>query len=375
MRSVALDFGGKVSFCEVANGKVIRRTSVKDFWELEPELGPQTAKAKVAVEACREAWFLVEQLRRWGHEPLVVDTTRSAKLGIGHHKRKNDRIDAEVLAHAVERNLIPTAHVLSPHRQSLRQWQSVRRALVETRAQYIVCVRGFLRAANLQRLPRCEPERFAKLARKAPMSANTRELITALVDTIADLSERIAQVDNRLEAISSEEPATLLLRTTPGVAAVVSTAFVSVIDEPSRFKRAHQVEAYLGLVPSEHTSVHRQLGSITKQGNKYLRALLIQAAWSILRTRFTDPLRIWAQRIAQRRGKKIAAVALARRLAGILWAMWRDGTVYEPARVGQVSAQGVERRAQQELTVAAAMRRAGVKGQRRIAAFRRAQMD
>jgi hypothetical protein len=159
------------------------------------------------------------------------------------------------------------------------------------------------------------------------------------------------------------------------VAAVVSTAFVSVIDEPRRFKRAHQVEAYLGLVPSEHTSVHRQLGSITKQGNKYLRALLIQAAWSIMRTRFTDPLRIWAQRIAQRRGKKIAAVALARRLAGILWAMWRDGTVYEPARVGQVGAQGVERRAQQELAVAAAMRRAGLKGQRRIATSRRAQMS
>src|SRR5260370_18686117 len=92
-----------------------------------------------------------------------------------------------------------------------------------------------------------------------------------------------------------------------------------------------------------------------------------------MRTRLTDPLRIWAQRIAQRRGKKIAEVALARRLAGILWAMWRDGTVYEPARVGQVGAQGVERRAQQELAVAAAMRRAGIKGQRRIAAFQRAQ--
>ena len=101
----------------------------------------------------------------------------------------------------------------------------------------------------------------------------------------------------------------------------------------TRFRRAHAVEAYLGLVPRELSSGDRQRrGRITKAGHPRLRRLLVQAAVSMLRR--PDPrtveLREWAMRIAVRRGKKVAVVALARRLAGILYAMLRDGTSYEP---------------------------------------------
>jgi hypothetical protein len=119
-----------------------------------------------------------------------------------------------------------------------------------------------------------------------------------------------------------------------------------VVDDAKRFRRAHQVEAYLGLVPSEHTSVQRRLGSITKQGNSYLRALLVQAAWCILRSRGQDPLALWAKAIAQRRGKRIAVVALARRLAGVLWAMWRDGTVYDTQRLVHAAVRGLQQQVQ-----------------------------
>jgi hypothetical protein len=115
------------------------------------------------------------------------------------------------------------------------------------------------------------------------------------------------------------------------------------------------------LVPSEKTSGKRKLGSITKQGNSYLRALLVQAAWSILRTRGADPLKLWGLEIARRRGKRIAVIALARRLAGILWAMWRRGTVYEPARLSEQSARGFEQQAQTAQLRAWALRRAAAK--------------
>ena len=127
----------------------------------------------------------------------------------------------------------------------------------------------------------------------------------------------------------------------------MAAAFVSVIDKADRFKSAHQVESYLGLVPREDTTGGKQrLGRITKAGNRYVRALLVQAAWCILRQRKDDPLTLWGKAIEQRRTKRIAVVAVARRLAGVLWAMWRKDTVYDPVIIGRATAQGVKQQAQ-----------------------------
>jgi transposase len=104
----------------------------------------------------------------------------------------------------------------------------------------------------------------------------------------------------------------------------------------------------LGLVPGENTTGGKQrLGSITKQGNAHARAMLVQSAWLILRAGCSDdPLRRWATDLAKTRGKKIAVVALARKLAGVLWAMWRDGTVYDPGFQARGSAKGLRADAQ-----------------------------
>jgi len=115
MRTVALDLGSRrTAFCEVAGGRVLQRGSVSTLESLRTVLGPQMASSKVAIEACREAWHVHDVLSSWGNEVVLVDTTRSRRLGIGQHGRKTDRIDAEVLARALERGGIPVAHVLSP---------------------------------------------------------------------------------------------------------------------------------------------------------------------------------------------------------------------------------------------------------------------
>ena len=118
---------------------------------------------------------------------------------------------------------------------------------------------------------------------------------------------------------------------------MTATTFVATLDTVTHFAGPHQVGAYLGLVPSEHSSGERQhRGAITKTGNRRARRILVQAAWGLLRTRGPEAaaLRTWAHRLAARRGKRVAVVALARRIAGILYAVWRDGTVYQatPAR-------------------------------------------
>jgi len=368
MRNVALDLAvRKIAFCEVQGGQVVERRTVTRLDALEDLLGPDTPPARVAIEACREAWHVHEQLTERGHEVLVVDTTRVRRLGIGHHQRKNDRIDAEVLARAVERSEIPLAHVLSPHRRQMRHELSIRRALVETRAQYVTTIRGILRAQGL-RMPKCPVEPFVDKLAGAKLDDDQRELVAPLARSLETLNKEIAYADLRLNELCKGEPVIEQLCTAPGVGPIVGATFVSVIDEAKRFRRAHQVESYLGLVPSENTSVKRRLGAISKQGNSYARAMLVQASWQILRLRGDDPLKTWATAIAKRRGRRVAVVALARRLTGVLWAMWRNGTVYDPARVGRTSARGLTRQAQDITVVAAALQRAAHKSQRHLRA-------
>jgi transposase len=359
-----LDLGAKkIAFCEVAQGKVIDRATVSSFGSLEPVLGPKAAPARVAIEACREAWFIHAKLTEWGNDVLLVDTTRSRQLGIGHNRRKTDRIDAEVMAHAVERGGIPLAHVLSPHRQELRRQLNIRRALVETRSQYVTTIRGLAREHGFE-IRSCDPEQFvANVRKKMLLPEVVRTTIEPLLATLEPIEVQLASVEQRLEELCSAEQVVALLMTTPGVGPIVAASFVSVVDEARRFHNAHQVECYLGLVPSEDTTGgKRRLGAITKRGNGYLRALLVQAAWIILRLPGrTNALQRWGLMIAERRGKRIAVIALARRLAGVLWAMWRDSTVYDPELAASSGARGLRAAAQSIEFQAAALERAATK--------------
>jgi len=344
MRRVALDLGArKIAYCEVANGDVVERATVMSLTSLMDRIGPNTPGACVLFEAGRSSWHVYDTLKQWGHEPLMLDTTRARQLGIGQHRRKTDRVDAETLARALDAGRVPLAHVLSPHRRELRFQLTMRRGLVESRATFVTTIREVVRARG-HRVPACATNAFVAKLRETKLDEATRALVAPMSLVLENLDQQIALVDVKLEQLSAQEPVIMLLKTAPSVASVVAAAFVSVIDDAGRFRNAHQVEAYLGVVPSENSSGgKRKVGSITKQGNGYLRALLTQSAWSLLRSaKEDDPLRLWGEAIAKRRGKKIAVIALVRRLVGVLWAMWRHDTVYDPSRVGRSSAKGIE---------------------------------
>jgi transposase len=367
MRSVALDLAvKKISYCEVESGRVLLRRTVTSLESLKSLLGPTCASANVAIEACREAWHVHSRLTQWGNQVLLVDTTRIRRIGVGEHGRKTDRIDAEMLAKAVERGGLPAAHLLSPARQQLRIELGVRRALVETRSQYVTSIRGLARAHGI-RLSSCSTNNFVSNLRKASLDESIRAQLEPLAQVVEKVDLELARAEVRLQSLVDQDERIRLLMTVPNVSVVVAAVFVSVIDDAHRFNDAHQVGAYLGLVPAENSSGdRRRLGAITKQGNSYARATLMQASWGILRQKSSsDPLHLWASAVARRRGKFIAAVALARRLAGVLWAMWRDDTVYSPERVGSSSAAGLEQQSEEVASRADAMRRASAKAQRR----------
>jgi transposase len=369
MRSVGLDLGVRhIAYCEVADGKVVDRTRVRSLSELASRIGPDCAPARVAFEACREGWHIHDTLAHWGHDPRMLDTTRIRQIGVGQHSRKNDPIDAEVMARAVDAGRFPEAHVLSPERRALRAQLSVRGALVETRSQYVTTIRGLARAAGVL-LPTCDPENFVEKLEKTSLDKPTRDLIAPLVVLLRALEPELARVEQTLSGFAEKDPIINLCATVPGVGLIVAATFVSVIDEAKRFKNAHAVGAYLGLVPSESTTGgpnKRRLGSITKQGNSMARAMLVQAAWTIMRLRDRDdPLRRWAEHLASTRGKRIAVVALARKLAGVLWAMWRDGTVYDRAEQAEKAAEGVKVAAREQHHRAGALERAAKKLRRK----------
>lgn len=363
MRKVALDLGArKTAYCEVHEGKVVQRETVTAVQSLDSLLGPEQAPAVVAIEACREAWYVHDLLTSWGNEVVLVDTTRSRRLGIGQHGRKTDRIDAEVLALALERGGIPVAHVLSPRRRELRRWLGVRRALAETRAQFVTTARGIAREYGSP-LPHCATERFVSNVCKKQLAPDLQAALEPLLKMLEINSIQLENVELELAKLCVTEPVIALLATAPGVGPVVATCFVSVIDEAKRFRCAHHVESYLGLVPSEDSSGgKRRIGAISKKGNKYMRALLIQSAWTILRTADrSDPLRLWAEAVAARRGKPVAVVALARRLVGVLWAMWSKGTAYEAARLAAAGSRGLSQAAQSLEFRAEALKKASKK--------------
>ena len=155
-----------------------------------------------------------------------------------------------------------------------------------------------------------------------------------LLDSIEALNEHIAAADAALEKLTDTDVYKRLM-TVPGVGPVTAVRFVAAVDDVTRFANAHALQSYLGLTPGEKSSGARvRRTGITKAGSAAMRRILVQAAWSAMysKHRRNDPMVRWALKVKERRGHWIAAVALARKIGGILFALLRDGTRYDASR-------------------------------------------
>jgi transposase len=186
------------------------------------------------------------------------------------------------------------------------------------------------------RLPSGGTATFGPRVQTRPRSATQERLVAPLVALLGPLNRQLAALEAQLARGVATTAAARRRCTVPGVGPVTAAAVVATRDDVRRFASAGQVAAYVGLVPRARSSgeQHRR-GPLTKAGNSRVR-WLVQAAWASWRSRATarTALRQWVERLAARRGKLRAVVALARRLTRILYALWRDASVYEPARVG-----------------------------------------
>jgi transposase len=319
-----LSEGGQVSECRI-------RTEPRRFAEM---LGGRP-RARILLEASTESEWVARCLEGLGHEVVVADPNFAPMYATRTRKVKTDRRDARALAEACLLGAYRPAHRLSDTQRHVRGRLAVREALVRTRTRYIALIRALLRQHGWQ-VPTGSAETFSRRVMALPLPGRLLSEVAPLLAVMRHLNQQLAYSDEVIEAVTRPDARVQRLRTVPSVGPVTAAAFVATIDDAQRFRRAHEVEAYLGLVPRELSSGERQRrGRITKAGSTRMRWLLVQAAVSILRCRHpqTEALRVWATRIAARRGKKIAVVALARRLAGLLYAMLRDGTTYDPRAV------------------------------------------
>lgn len=334
MEHYAIDLGGRESQICIRDeqGQVVQERRVRTT-----ELGrllSKRAPSRVIVETCSEAFAVAEQARDCQHEVKVVPATLVKTLGVGRRGVKNDRRDAQVLSEVSCRIELPSVHVpsaVSRHRKSLC---CAREALIRCRTLLVNSVRGYLRT-QLVTLRGGRSETFVERVRQTLVRhpEGLSEFVDWQLESLETLNAQIAQADQALWELAKQDETCRRLMSAPGVGPVTAVRFVAAIDDVQRFAHAHALESYLGLVPGERSSGQRQRRTgITKAGSSQVRWALIQASWCLLRARAQGPLSQWAKSVAQRRGKAIAVVATARKLAGILFAMWRDNNDYDPLR-------------------------------------------
>jgi transposase len=287
-------------------------------------------RCRILLEASTESEWVARHLESLGHEVIVADPGFAPMYATRSKKVKTDKRDARTLAEACVLGAYRATHRVSAEQRHVRSELLVRDSLVRTRTRYVALIKAVVRREGL-RLSQGEPEHTASKVRAIELREEVLQELRPILDLLLPLNREIETADRRIEQLGKKDPVVRRLMTAPGVGPVTALAFVAALDEVTRFQSAHQVESYLGLVPSEYSSGERQhRGRITKRGNARMRSLLVEAGWRIMRSKRSEcaALKAWAMQIAARRGKRIAVVALARRLSGILYAMWRDGNEY-----------------------------------------------
>jgi transposase len=289
----------------------------------------------ILIEASTESEWVARHLEGLGHEVVVADPNYAAMYGTRSRRIKTDHRDVAALTDACLRRTYRSIHRRSAPRRAVQADLVVRDALVQTRTRMVSLTRALTRAEGL-RVRSGAPTTFLSRLRAVDASAELERTLAPLRAMLELLDEELERMDGQLADRAEEDGEIARLMTVPGIGPITATAFVTAIDDVGRFHNASQLTSYLGLVPREYSSGERaRRGRILRSAQPRVQRLLVQAAWSLWRSKRANgaALRAWADSIARRRGKRVAVIALARRLARILFALWRDQRGYDATRI------------------------------------------
>ena len=344
---IGLDLGDRWSFYCVLDeaGKIILEQKVPTTPEGMKQAFARIPRSLIALETGTHSPWISRLLTEWGHEVLVAHAQK-VEL-ITKSNRKDDRHDARTLARLarIDPELLGPVRHRSAKAQIHLTVIRARAELVSARTALVNGARGLAKSYG-ERLPKCGTYQVSReLA--AGLSIELRDVLEPLFREIESLNERIKEYDGRMEKIAKEVyPEVSLLQQVKGVGTQIALTYVLTIEDPHRFLKSREVGCFLGLKPGRRNSGQSEpQKKISKEGDRYLRTMMVQGAHYILGPFGEDSdLRRWGRKLAERGGanaKKRAVVAVARKLAVLLHRLWVSGEVYEPLRNSNKAMQAV----------------------------------
>jgi transposase len=297
------------------------------------------APCLIGMEACVGAHHLSRKLRTLGHDARLMPAKYVRPYSKG---QKNDFRDAEAIAEAVQRPTMKFVATKTAEQLDLQALHRVRERLVSQRTGTINQIRAFLLERGVAvrqglRFLRTELPRILA----APCDALSPRMLRVIEELACDwrrLDERIEGLSSEIEALARQDKGCERLMTVPGIGPIISSAMVAAIGTGDAFSKGRDFGAWLGLVPKQISTDRTILGSISKRGNRYLRALFVQAAWVVLVK--VGPkhwerygLKSWIEAAKKRLHHNVLAVALANKLARIAWSVLAHGRTFEASKI------------------------------------------
>jgi len=315
----------EVAWLDDETGETTEQKLVNGNGEAERWYGQLPVPSLIGLEATGNAQWLVEMLQQLGHEVWIGDAAQIRASYV--RKQKTDKRDARHLLRLLYEGRFPRLWVPSSEQRDLRQLLIHRDKLVQIRSRVKNGLQHLAMNRGVQKKHRLWSVAGQKALRELPLLGWSACRRADLLRLLAQMDALIAPLDQAVKQAAEQDRQARLLLTQPGVGPITALAFVLTIGEVARFRRGKQVASYLGLIPQERSSGGRQrLGAISKQGNRFMRMLLVEAAHSVVR--LDEGFRKQYAHRCHGKPKGVAKVAAARRLAVRLYWMLRTQTPY-----------------------------------------------
>jgi transposase len=336
--TIGLDLGDRWSwYCLLDEvGEVLQEQKLGTTPKAMKEVFGAVPRCRIALETGMHSPWVSRLLSELGHE-VIVAHARNVRL-IGESRKKDDRMDAQTLARLARIDpqlLCPVRHRSAKAQADLTVIRA-RAGLVRARTALVNTARGLAKSYG-ERLRGCNVRNMSP-EKAEGLSPELQRALQPLLAALESLSERIGEYNERIEDLAEQSyPQVTLLKQIKGVGTLIALTFLLTLEDPHRFRKSRDVGCYLGLQPGRRNSGQSEPQMhISKEGDPYLRTLLVQGAQHILGPFGVDSdLRRWGLKLAQRggrNGKKRAIIATARKLAVLLHRLWVSGEVYEPLR-------------------------------------------
>jgi transposase len=362
-QTVGIDLGDKTSRYHVVDQAGVTKQEGRTATTKKgmAETFAQMSRSRIALEVGTHSAWVSRLLASFGHEVIVANARRVR--AISDNNSKDDRMDAQLLARLARVDpglLYPIRHRGAQVQQHLATIRA-RAALVDGRTALINAARGLVKAFG-ERLAQCDADQMGEDKLK-DLEAGEQAAVAGLLRSVAAMTEQIQEYDKQIAEIARKHyPETALLQQVHGVGQLIALTFILTLEDAERFERSRDVGCYVGLRPKRKESGESQPElNITKEGDVYLRRLLVQGAHCILSARAPDTdLKRWGLKLAgegekqagekaskskkqkkSKKAKKRAVVAVARKLAILLHSLWVTGEVYERLRNSQAATAAV----------------------------------